>query len=87
MLKPGGMLHINTMWADTLLTAESLGGYNPQTRCQIWDGVALRYFGSPEELLAEATAAGFEIVQSQVCPRPHPNHSAMLLIDARKPLA
>ncbi len=86
VLKPGGMLHINTMWADTLLTDESLGGYDPQTRCQIWDGVALRYFGLPEELLAETAAAGFEIVQSQVCPRPHLNHSAMLLLDARKPL-
>ncbi len=87
VLRPGGLLRVNTMWADDLLTEESLGGYDPQTRCQIWDGVALRFFGLPEELLAEASAASFEIVKSQVCPRPHPNYSAMLLIDARKPLA
>lgn len=86
VLKPGGLLHINTMWADDLLTEESLGGYDLETRCQIWNGVALRYFGLPEELLAEATAAGFEIVHSEVSQRPDQNSSAMLLVDARKPL-
>jgi SAM-dependent methyltransferase len=85
VLKPNGLLHINTMWADAAL-ADSLPGYDPATRCQIWNGVALRYFGLPDELLTEVTVAGFEIVHSEVCPRPRPDHSAMLLIDARKPL-
>ena len=84
VLKPGGLLHINTMWDDGNLDA--LGGFDPETRCQIWDGVALRYFGLPDELLAEATAAGFDIIWSKTYPRPHPNHSAMLRTDARKPL-
>ena len=84
VLKPGGLLHINTMWADALLDNGHLNGYDPATRCQIWDGIALRYFVLPEELRAEIVAAGFEIVHSEVRPRPHENHSAMMLVDARK---
>ena len=85
VLKPGGLLHINTMWDDGAVSA--LPGFDPETRCQIWDGVALRYFGSVDELLAEVVAAGFEIVQHQAVPRPSENASAMLLIDARKALS
>ena len=85
VLKPGGLLHINTMWADAAL-ADSLPNYDPVTRCHMWDDVALRYFGLPDELLAEVTAASFDIIWSKTYPRPHPNHSAMLRIDARKPL-
>ena len=82
ILKPGGLLHINTMWDDGTLSA--LPGFDPETRCQMWDGVALRYFGLPDALVAEAQAAGFEIVQHTVVPRPREDYSAMLLIDARK---
>lgn len=82
VLKPGGLLHINTMWDDGNLAA--IGGFDPETRCQIWDGVALRYFGLPDALLAEAQSAGFEIVQHAVVPRPQEDYSPMLRIDARK---
>ena len=84
VLKPGGLLHINTMWDDGALS--TLSGFDPETHCQIWDGIALRYFGLPDELLAEAQTAGFEIVQNTVMPRPREDYTAMLLIDARKPL-
>lgn len=83
VLKPGGLLHLNTMWADDVL-AEALPSYDPGTRCQVWDGIALRYFVLPEELQAEVVNAGFEVVYSEVCPRPDRNSSAMMLVDARK---
>ncbi len=83
VLKPGGLLHVNTMWDDG--TWSTLPGFDPETRCQIWDGIALRYFGAVDELLVEVESAGFEVIQHTALPRPHGNHVAMLLIDAWKP--
>ncbi len=83
VLKLGGMLHINTMCGDHFADRFP-EQFDPESRCQVWDGVALRYFGHAEDILAEVKAAGFEIVQSKVVPSTRDDAEDMILIDAHK---
>lgn len=81
VLKPGGVLHINTMCGDhsAIRFPEQ---FDPESRCQIWNGVALRYTGHAEDIVAEVQASGLEIIQSKVVLSVSDNGSDMLLIDA-----
>lgn len=65
-LQPGGKLHIQTMCGDGY--KETLfAGFDPETRCILTPtGLAVRYIGRPEEILKEATAAGFTLLESQI---------------------
>ena len=83
VLKPGDLLHINTMCGDHFADRFP-EQFDPENRCQVWDGVALRYFGHAEDILAEVKAAGFEIVQSKVVPSTRDDAEDMILIDAHK---
>ncbi len=84
VLKPGGLLHVNTMCGENFMRRFPEQS-DPATRCQVINGIALRYFGRAEDTVAEVSAAGFEIVQAAVVPRPDDYSEDMLLIDARKP--
>lgn len=65
VLKPGGVFHIRTMCGDP--TSDALrDGYDPQTRCIVLGGVAVRYLGAPENILNEVRAASFEVIARQV---------------------
>ncbi len=81
VLKPGGVLHINTMCGDHLANRFP-EQFDPESRCQIINGVALRYTGHAEDIVAEVQAAGLEIIQSKVVLSVSDNASDMLLIDA-----
>lgn len=83
VLKPGGVLHINTMCGDHFANRFP-EQFDPGSRCQIWNGVALRYTGHAEDIVAEVQAAGLEIIQSQVVLSVSEKGSDMLLIDARR---
>lgn len=83
VLKPGGVLHINTMCGDHFANRFP-EQFDPESRFQIWNGVALRYFGHTEDILAEVRAAGLEIIQSKVVPSVSEDAEDMLLIDARR---
>lgn len=83
VLKPGGLLHINTMCGDKF-SRRSPEQFDPESRCQVWDGVALRYFGHAEDILAEVRAAGLEVIQSKVVPSVSDNAEDMILIDAQQ---
>ncbi len=82
VLKPGGLLHINTMCGNRL-GKRFINGFDPVTRCQAFNGIAYRYWGQPEDILAEVRGAGLEIVGWQI--NPSADAEDMLRIDARKP--
>ncbi len=83
VLNPGGVLHINTMCGDhsAIRFPEQ---FDPESRYQIWNGVAVRYTGHAEDIVAEVQAEGFEVIQSKVVLSVSDNASDMLLIDARR---
>lgn len=40
--------------------------FDAETRCMVWDGVARRYIGKPEDILKEIEGIGFKIVRHEV---------------------
>lgn len=82
-LKPGGILHLNTMCGEP--HPHNRKGYDPHTRCILFaDGRAVRYFGLPQAILAEVTQAGFRIVKSAVLPAEDEDDEDCLLVNAVK---
>ena len=59
-----------------------LSGYDPKTHCTISDGIATRYFGSPEEIEREVVDSGFNI--TMVIREPAPSHGTIIFA-ATKP--
>ncbi len=81
-LKRGGILHINTMCGDPH-HAPSLKHFDAVHRVIAIDGVAMRYFGKPEDILREMAEADFEVVKSQIIPAQYDGDEDCLLINAR----
>lgn len=82
VLKPGGRLLIDSMCGPII--GNQLRGYDPTTQCTMSDGIATRYFGSPEEIENEVADSGFDV--TMVIREPSPPHST-LVIAATKPVA
>jgi SAM-dependent methyltransferase len=83
VLRPGGIIHINTMCNEP----KSVGlrvGFDPMTRCQIVGDFALRYCGFPADIVAEVISSGFEILSWRVVDATRGGED-LLLIDAVKP--
>ena len=83
VLKPGGYVMINTMCGPVDL--EKIEHYDPVTRCTFFGDVATRYIGDADDILAEITAARFEIIRYEFGEdeENQPNHD--LIVEARKP--
>lgn len=83
VLKPGGLLLLQTMCGDP--TCDGLReGYDPSTRCQIRGGVALRYLATPNHLANEVTQAGFQIQNTWLYPPDTDGAQTMLYVVAQK---
>ncbi len=82
-LVPGGSLFVATMCGEITLPALR-ACFDPVTRCQVVDGVARRFIGDADELLAELRAAGFDIVRSTICERKGDDDQDHLWAIARK---
>ena len=84
VLRPGGFLLILTMTPPDQADWSRLN-YDSQSRCQIVNGDALRYFVGTDELLAELTASGFSVRAHAPVPRTEPEGSDRVWTAAEKP--
>jgi ubiquinone/menaquinone biosynthesis C-methylase UbiE len=83
VLKPGGVLHLNTMCGDP--SPGQLARFDAATRNIIHRGAAVRHLGLPEDIEGEVAAAGFTILARRCIPRlTDAEDDDTLLIDATK---
>jgi ubiquinone/menaquinone biosynthesis C-methylase UbiE len=82
VLRATGTLLIMTMAGAFPKNFLGSGVLDEETRCQIIDGVATRYFGDAEPISAEVAAAGFQIRHTELVPRASESDSDMLLLVA-----
>ena len=81
LLRPGGYFLVDTMCGPVIDPA-ALKGYDSQTRCTLYGDLATRYFGLPEEIVAEVLQAGFRVLHTEVSPeKAHSN----MVVEAQKP--
>ena len=83
VLRPGGYIMINTMCAP--VNPERLEGYDPVTLCTFFGDVPTRYFGEADDILAEITAAKFEVIRYDFGQDEADQVSRDLVVEARKP--
>jgi hypothetical protein len=71
-LVEGGTLIVRTQCGDppTIESPEFMKMWDPVMRCQVYNGIAGRYFGLAEDILAEVVSAGFKIRQVEVHKEP-----------------
>jgi SAM-dependent methyltransferase len=81
-LKPGGLFHVNTMCGDPAPPVAK--GFDPVSRNVISRGVAGRYLGKPEIIIAEVIAAGFRIERQRVNPGQCVGDIDSLLLNVRR---
>jgi ubiquinone/menaquinone biosynthesis C-methylase UbiE len=75
VLKPEGIMLVRSM-----CSLPPRVDVDPSTRCLVVDGIAQRYFGTVDSLIAEVTNAGFRITAHSV--HPDPDGADMLQIEA-----
>lgn len=64
-LKPGGYYILSTMCGDKDCLP-ALDGFDPDSRCLVVNGIALRYIGEAEGIMQEIRKAGFSLIKSEV---------------------
>lgn len=84
-LRPGGLLHVDTMCGEPK-TAALQACYDPRTRCCVAGDVAFRYLGSPDAIEREVKDAGFGVVRSSVVVGEGDDEEDCLLLRAVKPM-
>ncbi len=67
VLKPKGFFHVCTMCGE-VASAELQKVFDPGSRCLVYNGIATRYVGLAEEILAEIKEAGFSVLDWEVIP-------------------
>lgn len=67
VLKPGRIFYVSTMGGEPK-EPEVIKMFDAETRCMVWDGVARKYIGRPEDILMEVERTGFKIVRQEVQP-------------------
>lgn len=67
-LEPRGILILRTQCGDPPSTESDyfLRMWNVHTRCQVYNGVAGRYFGLPSKIIEEVSAAGFNTLSTAI---------------------
>ncbi len=86
VLKPGGVLHIDTMCGE-VTSAEFIKHFESVSRCLIYQGdLATRYIGIADDIVEEVRAAGFRILNWRIHPRQDCDDQDGLLLTAVKPL-
>ncbi len=87
VLKPGGTLVVLSMCGE-VTNSRSLENFDPATRQLVNDNRPNRYIGLAADILAEVTAAGFDVVASSVVARKDDDDMEELIVQARaKPIA
>lgn len=84
VLKPNGILTVNSMCNEVPDTPYFQEHFAPQSRCLIHDGLANRYIGDSNSILQEVMQAGFRLLDVEVlAPKNHEDVSDLKVI-ARK---
>ena len=84
VMRPGGVLSIHTMCAP-VKPDRFANRYDPASKCGIIQGIAVRYYGAPDEIVAEITEAGLEVLRCDVKPAGPDDPCGDLTVQARKP--
>lgn len=85
MLKPGGVVYLNTMCGEVRNPALRKN-FDPVSRCLMYRGkLATRYIGVAEDIVAEVRQAGFHILGWRINPPQTPTAQDDALIAALKP--
>ena len=83
MLRTGGIVHFATMCGE-IHDPEVRASFDPETRCVMRDGRAMRQIKMAEDILREIEAAGFRILQWQIEPPKTTHDQSDLLVNATK---
>ncbi|MDJ0557073.1 MAG: class I SAM-dependent methyltransferase [Microcoleaceae cyanobacterium MO_207.B10] len=67
ILKPGGILIINTM-CNYILATNNICNFDPKTCCTIHNDIATRYIGDSNDILQEIIEAKFRVLNAEVLP-------------------
>jgi len=67
VLKPGGAFIVRTMCGD-VIDEKLKHNFDPINRTLVTEGIAQRYFGFPDDILAEIRQVGFRIDKYKVIP-------------------
>lgn len=84
ILKPNGVLVINTMCNEIPDNAEWRGNFDPQSRCLMHGDIATRYIGDSNEIIQEIINAGFQILSAEISSPKHKDDLADLQAIAKK---
>ena len=84
MLRPGGYLLVLTMIGAPPESHWARVGYDPTSCCQVWDGVALRYYVTQDRLLAELRQSGFAAIGQGELPAADSESHPRIWIDAMR---
>lgn len=68
LLRPGGLLYVRTWCAEDIRDEHWRDWIDPRTRCQIENGLATRYVGTPRGILDELAAAGLTVLHHEIAP-------------------
>jgi SAM-dependent methyltransferase len=79
-LKPTGIFHVNTMCGTPHPPHDK--SFDPVSRCVITNGIAQRYFGTPDGIADELTEAGFFIARRLMTPSQYIGDEDCLMINA-----
>ena len=84
ILKPNGVLVINTMCNEVPKTVEWFDTFDRLSRCLMHGNIATRYIGDSNDILQEIINAGFRILSAEISPPKHAEDLADLQAIAQK---
>jgi SAM-dependent methyltransferase len=79
ILRPGGYVLVSSMCGPPK-TSEARSGYDPALRCLTNEGRPVRFMPSPESLLQECLAAGFDFLAADLSCNDWWDHLELLLV-------
>lgn len=82
-VKKGGYLLVDTMCGDPWMD-EAKRHFDRTTRCIVYDNIAARYLGRPDDILKEVADAGFMVLTSEMIEASQPDDQHTLLAIARR---
>ena len=88
VLRSGGFFHVSSMCGE-VMDEDLRASFDPASRCVVTDGVAFRYIGLAEDIVAEVRRASFRVLRWELVPRRDDiaGDQDHLLLDAVKPWA
>ena len=83
VLRPDGVFHVRSMCGEPT-DPELRRNFDPGSRCQVVNGIALRHIGLAADIVGEIRSAGFHVLRQSVVGRKNQRDQDDLLVDATK---